>query len=155
MAWKARVRSSDGVSIVVILGVVVVLAMLIGTLTPFILGHQREQRRVAMVELCSRPMSGILDAEVKIKKETGKFWRPTGTQTLSPADATKELGVDLSVAAGCTYQIYPPDLAADPMVQIVGKGSGEFPDLVVECAFDAPGNTRHCGEAKSSDGKIF
>lgn len=145
-----------GVSMIAIVSGILTVAVFVGIATPFVLRHFAEQRRAEMAASCERTLHALMDAEAAYKKEHGKFWRPEGGGENITREAAKSvLGVEIPQESDCRFEVYPPDLVADPAVRVGAHGSGEFPDLTIECVHDALSAVRTCEKPEAEKPTIW
>jgi hypothetical protein len=119
-------------------GVVLFAAILL----PPYLRHRSESRRTADFVAAAQPtIDALIDAEAKYKQREGKFWRDRG-QTLSAEGTKQALGVELP--ANVRFEVYPPDLVADPTLRIAAAGTGAADGLRLECLYDSIQKSKSC-----------
>jgi len=127
-----------------ILIAVATLVLIAAIIAPPYLRARSESRRGEAFKASVQPvLDGLIEAERVYKEREGKFWRDK-SDTLSPEATKQALGVDLGVAPGFRFAVYPPDLMADPTLRVAAKGSGEAEGLMIECVYDAIAHTKSC-----------
>jgi Tfp pilus assembly protein PilE len=123
---------------------VATLALIAAIVAPSYLRARSERRRSEAFTTSVQPvLDALIEAERAYKEREGKFWRDH-SDTLTPEATKQALGMDLPVAAGYHFAVYPADLAADPTLRVAAKGSGEAEGLMVECVYDAIAHTKSC-----------